>query len=311
MAKLPRLLKWLHPSKHGDNVGDASIQFYLGGPGTGAPFHRHDGAYNALIYGQKRWFLYLHLMDVHEYTYDESSALFGGSYSDIYDNSIRWTDSVLGIFWEYLVDMGLDDDTVVAIGSDHGEAFRERGLEGHARFVYRETTEVPLILAFPFRLPEGVVVETRSRNVDIMPTLLDLAGVAAPDSLDGRSLVPDILAAGRGEAAPDVDRTGVAHLDQTWGQRGQSSKHTVAVTDGSLRYVRIEHPAGAREELFDGDADARELTDVAEERSEEVSRLRARADGYLAEEPKWGEAPSRDVDELELNQLRALGYAIP
>ena len=57
MAKLPRLLKWLHPSKHGDNVGDASIQFYLGGPGTGAPFHRHDGAYNALIYGQKRWFL--------------------------------------------------------------------------------------------------------------------------------------------------------------------------------------------------------------------------------------------------------------
>ena len=46
--------------------------------------------------GDERWFLYVHLMDVHQYVYDEDTALFGTTYSDIYDNSIRWTDRVLG-----------------------------------------------------------------------------------------------------------------------------------------------------------------------------------------------------------------------
>ena len=49
------------------------------------------------INGSQRWFLYLHLMDVHEYIYDEESALFGTDHSDIYDNSIRHTDSVIGV----------------------------------------------------------------------------------------------------------------------------------------------------------------------------------------------------------------------
>ena len=47
------------------------------------------------IHGDERWFLYLHLMDLHQYLYDEESALFGGSYSDNYDNSIRWTDAAI------------------------------------------------------------------------------------------------------------------------------------------------------------------------------------------------------------------------
>ena len=47
-------------------------------------------------HGQERWFLYLHLMDVHQYVYDEETALFGTTYSDLYDNSIRWVDRVLG-----------------------------------------------------------------------------------------------------------------------------------------------------------------------------------------------------------------------
>ncbi len=47
-------------------------------------------------HGHERWFLYLHMMDVHQYTYSEDAALFGTSYSDSYDNSIRWVDSLLG-----------------------------------------------------------------------------------------------------------------------------------------------------------------------------------------------------------------------
>ena len=66
------------------------------------------------------------------------------------------------------------------MASDHGEAFGERGFEGHAREVYRETTEVPFLISFPFRLEPGVVVETRTQNVDVWPTMLDLLGIAVP-----------------------------------------------------------------------------------------------------------------------------------
>jgi len=263
------------------------------------------------IHGDERWFVYLHLMDVHEYLYDAESALFGGGYSDIYDNSIRWTDRTIEILLEYLDEWGYRNDTIIAIASDHGEAFSERGFEGHAREVYRETTEVPFILSLPFRMEPGIVVETRTRNVDVWPTLLELMGVASPADLDGVSLVPDILARARGEARRAPERTGVAHLDQTWGQRSMAPRATVAVADGRYRYVRTTGPRGDKEELFDASEDPAELVERSAQDPETLARLKRLADGYLASEPRWGAAPRREIGELELNQLRALGYAIP
>ena len=112
-----------------------------------------------------RWFLYLHLMDVHEFLYDEESALFGGTHADMYDNSIRWMDGTLNLLFQQLAEFGLAEKTLVVISSDHGEAFRERGLEGHARAVYRETTEVPFLIFFPFRLEPGCVKQCGSETV--------------------------------------------------------------------------------------------------------------------------------------------------
>jgi arylsulfatase A-like enzyme len=263
------------------------------------------------VNGDERWFLYLHLMDVHEFTYDEESALFGGSYSDIYDNAIHWTDGTLAILWDYLAAWGHLENTLVAITSDHGEAFRERGLEGHARAVYRETTEVPFLLSFPFRLEPGAVVDVRTRNVDVWPTLLDLIGLPPPPDLDGRSLLPELLASVRGEAPPGADRTAIAHLDQNWGKRDQPPRPTVAVANGALRYVRAGERGRRVEQLFDAERDPGELENRAAANPEELERLRTIADAYLETAPPWDEAPALEMGELELNQLRALGYAIP
>jgi arylsulfatase A-like enzyme len=263
------------------------------------------------VHGHERWFLYLHLMDVHEYLYDEESALFGGTYSDIYDNSIRWTDGVVGVLLAHLAAEGYAENTLVVLTSDHGEAFRERGLEGHARRVYRETTEIPFVLSFPFRLEPGVVIEGRTRNVDVWPTVLDLVGLELPGEIDGRSLEPLLVAAARGEPTGDGAPTSVAHLDQNWGQRTQGPVATVAVAEGPLRYVRSDERGHALEQLFDASADPAELENRASEHPEELARLRGIADAYLAEKPPWGESPTREIGELELNQLRALGYAIP
>jgi hypothetical protein len=110
-------------------------------------------------HGHERFFLYLHMMDVHQYAYSEDTALFGTSYSDSYDNSIRWVDSLLGHLFNDLEERGLRERTLIVFSSDHGEAFGEHGGEGHARNVYGEVTTTPLIMSFPFRLEPGVVVE--------------------------------------------------------------------------------------------------------------------------------------------------------
>lgn len=262
-----------------------------------------------------RFFLYMHLMDVHEYLYDEESAIFGGTQSDMYDSSIRWTDGTLDVLFAALDEFGLAENTIVVVTADHGEAFRERGIEGHARAVYRETTEVPFLLSFPFRLEPGLVIPTRTEGVDVWPTIFDLLGLDLPDESDGTSRLPEILAAASGEPIPDSETNAFAMLDETWGRPPtMESRLRVAVTDGNWRYLRSPgrgKNGEAMEELFDGENDPAELRNLAEEEPERVERLRAIADANLEARPSWGEAPKREIGELELNQLRALGYAIP
>jgi arylsulfatase A-like enzyme len=265
------------------------------------------------IYGEERWLLYLHLMDVHEYLYDEDSALFGTSYSDVYDNSIRRTNLVLEQLFLHLASNHLLERTLVVVASDHGEAFGERGFEGHARAVYRETTEVPLILSLPFKLEPGLVVRSRTQNVDIWPTLFELLGLPSREGVDGRSRVPEILAAARGEALAEDGVPAIAHLDQTWGRRDADPSPTVAVTRGSLRYVRTESPGREPlEALFDAGRDPSERDDLLGELPEAAGALRERALAFLEEEPPWGTGePTLEIDEMQLDQLRALGYKVP
>jgi arylsulfatase A-like enzyme len=263
------------------------------------------------INGGRRWFLYLHLMDVHEYIYDEESALFGTNHVDIYDNAIRHTDSVIGVLLDYLAEDGYLDHTIVAVAADHGEAFGERGFDGHAREVFRETTEVPFIVSFPFRLDPALVMTRRTRNVDIWPTLLDLVGLAMPGEVDGRSRVPEILALARGEAPPEAPHTAIAQLDQNWGQPDRDPQMMVAVVDDGHRYVRVDEPKKRVEHLFDRTDDPAELRDRLDDQPEELARLQKIANDYLATKPPWGNSPTREIGELELNHLRALGYALP
>jgi len=93
--------------------------------------------------------------------------------------------------------------------------------------------------------------------------------------------------------------------------RNQRSAFVVAVVDGSYRYVRTDQMGPPLEQLFDAQSDPRELHDRSKQEPETLERLRAIADASLEAAPAWGKAPTRELDELELNQLRALGYAVP
>jgi arylsulfatase A-like enzyme len=259
----------------------------------------------------ERFYLYLHLMDVHQYVYD-GSADFGTTYSDIYDQAIHFVDANIGTLIAILQRQGLMKKTVMAFVSDHGEGFREHGSEGHARTLYDETTRVPFILALPFRLPEPVVVHTPVENIDVYPTLLDLLGLPPMVEADGESAVPLILAAARGDesalAKELADGPRFAHIDQAWGRPSVDPEPLVLVQEGRFR---LHQRRGGVPELYDYEADSGEQNDLKDEYPEQVTTLQQRVHDYAkTPEASWGGPEHVTVGEMEAAQLRALGYVI-
>ena len=176
--------------------------------------------------------------------------------------------------------------------------------------------EVPFIIAFPFLLEPGIVVEGRTRNIDVWPTLLDLLGLPPLPDADGRSLLPSILAGAEGQEEFSDDPESplaIAHLDRSWGRPGNPSRPIVAVSRGPHRLLYAPtRDGGTMERLFDREESESEQRNVAEDQPEVVSELREHAIDYLNTSPiSWGEEPPEiDLDEMQLNQLRALGYAV-
>jgi len=281
-------------------------------PGTDADIIRSTMTF-LRSYGHERWFLYLHLMDVHQYVYSPDEALYGTTYLDIYDNSIRWTDGLIGHLLDELDERGLRDNTLIVFASDHGEAFGDHGNEGHARDVYAEVTTTPFILSLPFRLEPGVVIDSRTANVDVWPTVLELIGLSPLESTDGRSRVDDIRVAGRGTSIPDgleAEPT-FAMLDQTWGRDRQDPAPLVAVHQEGWRL--FHGTVGSTEpKLFDKRIDPTEQNDVANEHPKVVESLVSVVEQHLdASPPPWGDASEKiELDDMQINQLRALGYGV-
>ncbi len=108
----------------------------------------------------------------------------------LYDGEIRWTDMHIGKIMDALQDLGKLDETLVVITSDHGEEFFEHGSESHGKTLYEEVVRVPLIVRLPGTVPEGKVVQSQVRNIDILPTMCELFGLRKSDEAMGKSLAP-------------------------------------------------------------------------------------------------------------------------
>ena len=96
-------------------------------------------------------------------------------------------------------------------------------------------------------------------------------------------------------------------------QREAKPLPTVAVSDERWRYVMFTGPKGGiREQLYDFGSDRLEGENVVLANPENAARMREIAKEYLEQEPAWEQAaPDLELDEMQLNQLRALGYAVP
>jgi arylsulfatase A-like enzyme len=247
------------------------------------------------------FFLYLHFMDVHEYAAPPEFKLFGTSTAGAYRAAIRWVDHVLGLVRQKLEAAGLLDRTILVLASDHGETFGENGRYGHARNVLTAVVWPPLVIRFPFPV-EPTRVGTQVRNVDIAPTLVELAGLPVPPSFEGRSLLPLITGA---ESEPDR----VAHAGLGTPLFRDASIQ-VSMNEGDWIYARNVAPDPRPAEfLFDRTVDPGENVNLVAREPGQAERMRARMDEYLAAQPAE-EVLETDVriDPAIAERLRAMGY---
>jgi arylsulfatase A-like enzyme len=120
-----------------------------------------------------------------------------------YERGLAYVDRRIDHTLKTLDGLGLPKDTVFMVVADHGESFGEHGHLYHGQSMHDAVLKVPFVVRAPKRLPAGLVVRGGCSLVDVMPTLLDLAGLAdaAPAGLDGRSLVPLATGKASGHAA--------------------------------------------------------------------------------------------------------------
>lgn len=221
----------------------------------------------------------------------------------LYDGDVHYHDRELGKFVERLKALGVWEQTLLIVTSDHGEELNEHGSYGHGHTVYQELLHVPLLVRAP-GLAKGLRVATTVHTLDISPTVLQLAGLAGLPGHEGHSLVPLML--GNTRAIP-----GVAFSDHRFDRK--------AIVAGRWKLIL----KGTNVAFYDLQTDPREQAEVGMSRLPIASRYcRIMLGQFLgtANRGRWNEAappPSTSdvtvettvIDEATRAKLKALGYA--
>ncbi len=108
----------------------------------------------------------------------------------LYDGEIRYWDEQFGLLLDHLEGMGLLENMLVVLTSDHGEMFGEHGHWVHGSALYEEVLRVPLLVRYPGIVAAGGAISVPVQNMDLMPTLLAYAGIPLPGNLQAASLLP-------------------------------------------------------------------------------------------------------------------------
>jgi arylsulfatase A-like enzyme len=313
---------WLHQS-FGFHQGFDRYMFPKGGghPRLGQPslWPHADRVYEEAVrlldaHDRKRpFFLYLHFMDVHQYAAPPPFKTFGTDTKGDYLAAIRWVDDAVGRVREKIADAGYGPRTLMVFAADHGETFGEHGVHGHARNVLTPVVGVPLVVRFPFTVEPAVRIGVQVRNVDIAPTLLDLAGITVPTNFEGRTLVPLMT-----ESAAERDRPSFAALGVPL---FPDASVQTAVNDGAWTYARNAIAAGddetayedravapGAEYLFDRRVDPGENVNLIQREASMAARMRTLLDTHLAEGDAGVVEKGVRVDPGIANRLRAMGY---
>lgn len=237
------------------------------------------------------WLCWVHLYEPH-FPYDPPADFRARFADDLYLGDVSAADAALAPLLESLLGEVDEPDTVVVLTSDHGEALGEHGEATHGIFAYRSTLRVPLVLYQP-RILRPRVVEEPVRQVDLLPTVLDLLSFAIPDGLAGTSLLP--LA--RGE---HLEQPLPIYFEALSGQLNRGWAPLYGVLVGDMKYIDLPIP-----ELYDLTEDPGEEKNLVAQRPESVAELQAVLEDLRAADAGLVRAPE---DTETLKRLESLGY---
>ena len=170
-----------------------------------------------------------------------------------YLRCVRSVDDNIGRVLDYLDESGLAENTVVIYSSDQGWYLGEHGWFDK-RWMYEESLKTPLLVRWPGQVKAGSVRGDIVSNLDFAETFLEMAGVAIPGDMQGRSLLPLL----RGERVVDW-RTSFYYHYYEWPGAHDVARHA-GVTDG--RHKLIHFYMTQEWELYDLEADPNELNNV-------------------------------------------------
>jgi arylsulfatase A-like enzyme len=270
------------------------------------------------------YYVQANLMEVHE----AGSGCVGGeggaaridpSYRDLfpgvrqclrreYMQAIRAVSHAVDQFVRRLSSMSGGRETLFVITSDHGETLAGdhpslSGPKWHGWLVYESQVLVPWIMYSPGgSLPRGVVIDRPVRLLDLMPTLLDFAGVDGPEEMVGESLMPLVRGEEDGAELPDhfVVETQLRRADK------------IAVYSPSWKYIRNKdnHPGTRPRELHPmGRLEDGAVTDVTASNREIADRLSEYLRDWESTHPRAAATlQDQAVPDSMVKQLRAIGY---
>jgi arylsulfatase A-like enzyme/cytochrome c-type biogenesis protein CcmH/NrfG len=257
-----------------DATTDAVLR-WLEAPAEGAP---------------RPFFLWVHYYDPHA-PYEPPGDLAVRFRTAPYDGEVAFADRQLGRLLHALDERGLIGQTLVLAMSDHGEGLGDHGEGTHGLFVYDSTLKVPFIVAGP-GVGAGRVAPTVARGIDVLPTLLDYAGLPLRPDLEGRSLRPAI----EGRAMDDAP----TYVESLYSQREFGWAPLFAWR--TARHKMIEAP---RPELYDLQEDPGEMNDLAPRETARLADMRQTLEVARSQSPP---SASAEVDPESAEMLRALGY---
>jgi arylsulfatase A-like enzyme len=214
-----------------------------------------------------------------------------------YDAGISYIDSAIAALLGRLRTQGLYENTMIIVTADHGEAFGEHNYMQHANgSVYQDQVHIPLLVKYPGQ-QEARRVEALVSQVDLMPTVLEAAGLPPLQGIQGQSL--------------NLPRTGSAAVftearamgsQQTDNPRFRGVRR--AIFSGSSKLIAWSHGPS---EFYDLVADPGELRNKFATDDTRQSELAAQLTQWISAIPKITE-PVRKLDKPSMERLKSLGY---
>src|SRR5580704_19733323 len=234
---------------------------------------------------------------------------------DRYDAKILHNDASLQQLIEKLRQLGILDNTLIVVVSDHGEEFWEHGWTGHGQSVYQELAHGVLMMWNPKLIPTPRRISEPVQLIDVMPTILDLAGIKLPAVMEGQSLAPFAKGAPF-QRKGSVVTSRFAHPYSKLNEFDpENHVDSLALLDANWKLIYREDGKSVglkKVELYDRRLDRGETREVAAAHPQEVDRMVTRIGAWLDAQEQirtaLGRGAKATFDKETMDRLRSLGY---